>query len=357
MQSRIKQLTQSIVKFTAAASLSAVAFSGLAQAVEKPGDGISVTPIFPSIAEERFRGEIAIAGLEELGYEVKEPKETEYATMMLALAYGDADFTMHLWNILHNPFYKKAGGGTKLVKAGNVIPGVLQGYLIDKKTADKYNIRNLEDLRKPEIAKLFDADGDGKADLTGCNPGWGCELVIDHHIEAYALDKSVHHNRGSYFALMADTITRYKEGKPILYYTWAPQWISGVLVPGEDVEWLEVPFTSLPDGKNEVNTSFNGKNLGFAVDKIMAVLGREFADENPAAKKFLSLVQISADEESAQNLKMQNGEKSMKDIKRHAQEWIAANRGKFDGWLKQARATLRGRLGWPTYLPPFTSTY
>ena len=334
----LKDLTKSIAKLTAAASLAALTVSGSAMADAMPGKGVEVTPIFPSIAEERFRGEIAIAGLEALGYEVEEPKETEYATMMLAVSYGDADFTVHMWDQLHKTFYQKAGGDDTMVRAGNVIPGVLQGYLIDKKTADAHNITSLNDLKKPEIAKLFDADGDGKADLTGCNPGWGCELVIDHHIEAYDLGDTVSHNRGSYFALMADTITRYKEGGSILYYTWVPQWIAGVLVEDKDVVWLEVPHTDLPDGNNSVNTSFNGKNLGFAVDQIQSVVNRDFADENPAATKFLSLVQISAADESAQNLKMQNGEKSMDDIKRHAKEWIASNKSIFDGWLTEARA-------------------
>jgi len=338
IQSRLKELTSSIVKLTAAASLSAMALTTTVQAESMPGKGVEITPIFPSIAEERFRGEIAIAGLEALGYEVEEPKETEYATMMLALSYGDADFSVHAWNQLHSTFYKKAGGDETLVKAGDVIPGVLQGYLIDKKTAEQHNITKLTDLQKPEIAKLFDADGDGKADLTGCNPGWGCELVIDHHIEAYDLGKTVSHNRGSYFALMADTITRYKEGKSVLYYTWVPQWIAGVLVENEDVVWLEVPHTSLPDGNNDVNTSFNGKNLGFAVDQIQAILNKEFAEENPAATKFLSLVQITASDESAQNLRMQDGEKSMKDIKRHAKEWISEHQTTFDSWLTEARA-------------------
>ena len=349
IHSRLKELThfnplnalgRSMTKLTAASAISLAVMSG-AQAASMPGDGVEVTPIFPSIAEERFRGEIAIAGLEALGYEVEEPKETEYATLMLALSYGDADFSVHAWNQLHSTFYKKAGGDDTMVKAGDVIPGVLQGYLIDKKTAEKHNITKLTDLKKPEIAKLFDADGDGKADLTGCNPGWGCELVIDHHIKAYDLDDTVSHNRGSYFALMADTITRYNEGRSILYYTWVPQWIAGVLVEDKDVVWLEVPHTSLPDGKNDVNTSFKGKNLGFAVDQIQAVLNKDFSDDNPAATKFLSLVQISASDESAQNLKMQNGEKSMSDIKRHAKEWISANQAKFDGWLEQARAAAK----------------
>jgi glycine betaine/proline transport system substrate-binding protein len=340
MQSHLKTLSKAIFKLTAAVSITAFTLSNTVLADAMPGKGVEVTPIFPTIAEERFRGEIAIAGLEALGYEVEEPKETEYATLMLALSYGDADFSVHAWEELHKTFYKKAGGDDTLVKAGNVIPGVLQGYLIDKKTAVKHNITQLTDLKKPEIAKLFDADNDGKADLTGCNPGWGCELVIDHHIDAYGLGDTVNHNRGSYFALMADTITRYNEGQSILYYTWVPQWIAGVLVENEDVVWLEVPQTDLPDGNNSVNTSFNGKNLGFAVDQIQSVLNKDFAEENPAATKFLSLVQISASDESAQNLKMQNGEKSMKDIKRHAKEWIVANQAKYNLWLEAARTAM-----------------
>ncbi len=330
-------LKQKILHCAAVASLSLLPLYGQAGTAEQPGQGLSVTPIFPSVAEERFRGEVAMIGLRELGYQVKEPKETEYATMILAVSSGDADFNVHVWDKLHDTFYQKAGGDKTMVKAGDVIPGVLQGYLIDKKTADAHNIKSLEDLKKPEIAKLFDADGDGKADLTGCNPGWGCELVIDHHLKAYGLEKTVSHNRGSYFALMADTITRYKQGQPILYYTWVPQWISGVLVPDRDVVWLEVPRTDLPDGKNDVDTRFNGKNLGFAVDTVKAVLNKDFAEKNPSARKFLSLMQMSSDDESAQNLKMQKGEKSPADISRHAAEWVAAHRSQFDGWLKDAR--------------------
>jgi glycine betaine/proline transport system substrate-binding protein len=333
--------TRKLLHCAAVASLSLLPLYGQAATAEQPGQGVSVTPIFPSIAEEHFRGEVAIAGLRELGYEVKKPKETEYATMMVALSYGDADFTVHLWDKLHDTFYQKVGGDDTLVKAGDVIPGVLQGYLVDKKTADAHGIKSVADLKKPEIAKLFDSNGDGKADLTGCNPGWGCELVIDHHLKAYDLEKTVTHNRGSYFALMADTIQRYKQGESILYYTWVPQWIAGVLVEGQDVVWLEVPHTDLPDGNNDVNTSFNGKNLGFAVDEVKAVLNKEFAEENPAALKFLSLVQITTDDESAQNLKMQDGENSGKDIERHASEWVAAHREQFDTWIAASRAAAK----------------
>lgn len=316
----------------------ALTLSGAAFAENmKPGDGEEIQPIFPTIPAEHFRGEILNIGLRELGYEVEEPRETEYAVMMQALGSGDADFTAHLWDKLHDTFYQKAGGDKRMVKAGTLIPGVTQGYLIDKATADKHGITSVADLTKPEVAKLFDSNGDGKADLTGCNPGWGCELVIEHHMKAYGLSDTVTHNQGSYFALMADTISRYKQGNSILYYTWSPQWISGVLVPGKDVVYLSVPKTDLPDGNNDVETSVDGKNLGFAVDRIRTVINKDFAEDNPAAAKFLSLAQISANDESAQNLKMEQGEKSQEDIKRHAAEWVAANRATFDGWLSEAR--------------------
>ncbi|MBK4998108.1 glycine betaine/L-proline ABC transporter substrate-binding protein ProX [Pseudomonas sp. S31] len=331
------KISRSILNTALALSLVTAAL-GAHASTEKPGEGIKITPAFPTVDEERFRGEVALAGLRELGYEVQPPKETEYATMVLAVGFGDADFTVNAWDKLHASFYEKAGGDANMVKTGNILPGVLQGYLIDKKTADQYHIKYITDLKKPEIAKLFDTDGDGKADMTGCNPGWGCELVIEHQMKAYDLQKSIHVNQGSYFALMADTITRFKEGKPVFYYTWVPQWVAGVLVEGRDVVWLEVPKTDLPGGDNTVDTFYEGKNLGFAIDRIEALVNRDFAAKNPAAVKFLSLMQIPAADESAQNLKMQSGEKSLPDIQRHTREWIAAHQAQFDGWVKAARA-------------------
>ncbi|WP_435036644.1 glycine betaine/L-proline ABC transporter substrate-binding protein ProX [Pseudomonas neuropathica] len=307
----------------------------------KPGAGVSITPIFPTIAEERFRGEVVIAGLKDLGYDVKQPKEVDYPAMFLALSYGDADFTVHEWEHLHQAFYEKAGGDDVMVKVGQVMKGVLQGYMIDKKTAEAYQIKDLSDLKKPEIAKLFDSNGDGKADLTGCNPGWGCEIMVEHHMKAYGLGPTVVDNRGSYFALMADTIARFQQGKPVLFFTWVPQWIASVLVEGRDVVWLPVPFTSLPDGQESKDTFHDGKNLGFPVDTINAVMSKEFAEKNPVARKFLSEVSIPTAAESAQNLRMQQGEKSLADIKRHAAEWIKANQQAYDGWLSDARAAAK----------------
>jgi glycine betaine/proline transport system substrate-binding protein len=306
---------------------------------EEPGAGIKVTPAY-SVLEEKFQTEIVNMGLEELGYDIQTPKELEYATMHTDLANGGIDFIADHWERLHSNFYNNSGGDEKMERMGVLVDNVIQGYSIDKATAEKYNIRNLQDLQDPEIAKLFDTDGNGKANLTGCNPGWGCELVIEHHLDQYGLRDTVEHDQGQYFALIADTITRYEQGQPILYYTWTPLWVSSVLIRGQDVDWLEVPYTSLPKEQGNISeetTTFQGKNLGFAVDQIRILANQEFVDENVAATQFFELVEIPREDISAQNGKMRNGEDSPQDIERHAETWIKENQEQFDQWLLQAR--------------------
>ncbi len=309
-----------------------------AHANDQPGAGRTAIPTGSSIAEEQFQTRIVAEGLKQLGYTVPDMLEIEYAAGHVALSNGDAHWMAVHWEPLHNQFYENAGGANSLTKIGVVVPDSLQGYLIDRKTALEHNITSVEQLKDPEIAKLFDANGNGKADLTGCNPGWGCETVIEHHLTAYDLANTVEHNQGSYFALMADTLTRFEQGKPILYYTWTPLWVSGVLIPGENVEWLTVSRTDLPGGNNDVNTSLpDGRNVGFDVNNQRILANKAWLDENPAAAKFFELVQIPVNDVSAQNMKMNAGENSSEAIDGHVADWIKAHQDQFDGWLEEAR--------------------
>ena len=182
-----------------------------------PGKGIKVQALQSSIAEETFQTMLVERALEKLGYEMQPIKEVEYPTAHIAIANGDATFLAVHWDPLHKDYYDNAGGDAKLMRVGQYAGPAAQGYLIDKATAEKYNITNIDQLRDPTLARLFDHDGDGKADLTGCNPGWGCEAMIENHMDAYKLRDTVQHVQGSYSALIADTIGRYKRGEPILY--------------------------------------------------------------------------------------------------------------------------------------------
>lgn len=317
--------------------------AGAASGAGMPGKGVAVQPLKSSIAEETFQTLLVTKALERLGYTIRPIKEVEYATAFVALANGDGTFLADYWDPLHNDFFKRAGGDAKLYTKGVYSPGALQGYLIDKATADKYNITNIGQLKDPKLAKLFDSNDDGKADLAGCNPGWGCEKVIEHQLDAFDLRKTVTHNQGSYSAIIADTIARHKQGKPVLYYTWTPYWVSGVLVPGKDVVWLQVPFSALPGSRKNVDTTLpNGKNYGFQANNQRIAANRDFAEDNPAAAKLFSVMQVSSNDISAENKLMRDGQKTPADIERHADAWIKANQKKFDGWIKEAMAAGSG---------------
>ena len=303
-----------------------------------PGQGVKVQPLKSSIAEETFQTVLVMKALERLGYEVQPIRETEYATGHLAIANGDATFLTTHWDPLHDNYFHNSGGEAKLWRDNTYSGGAIQGYLVDKKTADAHGITNLQQLQDPALARLFDVDGDGKADLTGCTPGWGCEAQIEAQLTAYKLRDTVTHVSGNYSALIADTIQRFKKGEPVLYFTWTPYWVSSVLVPGKDVTWLEVPFSALPGDQADLDTTLpNGRNYGAVVNDQRILANRAFIEANPAAKKLFELMRLPVGDITAQNNAMNNGENSERDIERHTEGWIKAHQTLFDSWLDEAR--------------------
>ncbi|MEZ2603402.1 glycine betaine/L-proline ABC transporter substrate-binding protein ProX [Kluyvera intermedia] len=313
--------------------------SSSAFAADLPGKGITVQPVQSTLSEETFQTLLVSRALEKLGYTVDKPNEVDYNVAYTSLAAGDATFTAVNWIPLHDDMYAAAGGDKKFYREGTLVNGAAQGYLIDKKTAEQYHITNIEQLKDPKIAKLFDTNGNGKADLTGCTPGWGCETVINHQMDAYDLNKTVDHNQGNYAAMMADTITRFKEGKPVLYYTWTPYWVSDVLKPGKDVVWLQVPFSSLPGEQKNIDTKLsNGANYGFPVNTMHIVANKAWAEKNPAAAKLFAIMKLPLTDINAQNAMMHDGKASEADVQGQVDGWVQAHQQVFDGWIKEALA-------------------
>jgi len=308
-------------------------------AANLPGKGVAVYPVQSTLPEESFQTELVNRALEKLGYDVKPTKEVDYNVAYTAIAAGDATYMAVNWEPLQKDMYNAAGGNTKFYREGTYISGAAQGYLIDKKTADKYNITDLSQLKDRDLAKLFDANGDGKADLAGCNPGWVCGQVINAQIDAYGLSKTVQQNQGNYSAIIADTLTRFKSGKPVLYFTWTPYWVSDELKPGEDVVWLTVPHSVTPGSQKNQDTALpNGKNYGFKPNNEHIVANKLWAEKNPAAAKLFSIMKLPLNDVNAQNQRMHAGESSSEDIRRHVDAWIHAHQATFNGWVKQAEA-------------------
>ncbi len=321
--------------------------AGQAIAADMPGEGKTIRFARASWDTGWFQAEIYQKAFEALGYEVEGPITLDNPPFYQSVGQGDVDVWVNGWFPIHNTYKEAFEPGAKII--GYVAEGgALQGYLVDKKTAEEHNITNLEDFKKPEIKKLFDSDGDGLAEMVACPPGWGCEKVIAHHFDAYELRDHVEPIKAAYTASMADAIGRFKNGQSIFFYTWTPNWTVGLLAPGEDVVWIEVPFPDLPPDQKHMEdmTTIPGVEgcvddpceMGWPANDIRPVANVAFLNENPAIARLLEVMSIPLQDIFAQNAKMNEGEDKPSDLERHAEEWIAANQEQVDAWLAEARS-------------------
>jgi glycine betaine/proline transport system substrate-binding protein len=334
--------------FALAAMLGATALTpATLHAQDMPGDGTTVRMAQATWDTGWFEAAIYKQLLEELGYTVQGPTTLDNPPFYQSVAQGDMDFWVNGWFPLHNTYASTFEGSAEIIGAV-ALGGALEGYLVSRAAADEFGITSLDDFKRDEVKAAFDRDGDGRADLVACPPGWGCEVNIEHHLDAYELRDHVNPIKASYSASMADALAAHNAGEPILFYTWTPNWTVNELVPGEDVVWIQVPEVNLPEEMADLADAavMDGVEgcvadpcmLGFPANDIVPVANSQFLADNPSAARLLEVASIPLAAIFAQNAAMNNGEGSQSDIENHAATWIEDNRDTVDGWLEEARA-------------------
>ncbi len=319
--------------------------TALAQS-DMPGEGTTINMAQPTWDTGYFYTQIYKMALEELGYTVEGPIALDNPIFYQAVAQGDQDLWVDGWFPLHNTYEASFSQGAE--KVGTVAAGgALEGYLVSADAQEEFDIQSLEDFKRDEVKEAFDRNGDGKADMVACPPGWGCEVNIAHHMEAYDLGDHINLVKAGYSASMADAVAAYQQGDPILFYTWTPNWTVNVLQPGEDVMWIEVPEVDLPEEMADLEdaATLDGVEgcvadpcmLGFPANDIVPVANSEFLESNPAVRALLEEASVPLEAVFAQNEEMYNGENETSDIEEDAAAWIEENRDTVDGWLEAAR--------------------
>lgn len=339
---RIRILTITLV------ALAALLGAAFAQN-ERPGEGVTLQPAVATWDDARPVQAIFDALLEELGYEVERPIALQNPIFYQSVALGDVDFWTAGWFPIHNAqmpegFFDSASIVGTIVRAGG-----LQGYLATKSAVDEFGITSLEDFKRPEVQAAFDRNGDGKADLVGCPPGWGCELTITHHVDVYGLEDHVNVIKADYTPAFADALAAYRNGEPVLYYTWTPNFTVYQMVPGVDAVWINVPEilpTEAQTGSEAFMTVAGVEGavsdpvmMGFVASDIAAVANNAVLEANPAFAKLLELVEVPLIDIAEMTLRMvEGGEDGDDEVDAMAAEWIEAHRSTVDSWLVQARA-------------------
>lgn len=332
-----------------AMAVSGLAFPTNSQAAnELPGTGVTVQITQPDDQTGWILSETFGQLLEKLGYSVPDPLTLAVPVAYQAVSDGSAELYPYGWFPLHHSFMGDSNFNAEPV--GYVVEkGALQGYLVDKESAEKFDIMDLDDFRRPEVREAFDRNGNGKADLVACPPGWGCEVMIAYQLDAFELRDDIDPIKAGYSASMADAIGAYQAGESIFFYTWTPNWTVNILKPGEDVVWIQTPRVDLPEDQRDLadTATVSGVEgcvadpcrLGWPVNDIRVLANKDFVDSNPAAKTLLEEVSVPLEFLYKQNAEMHEGANSAEDLQRQAAEWIEENQDQVDAWLDAARAS------------------
>ena len=223
-------------------------------------------------------------------------------TPIMAAHYdGQLDVITEVWydNIIANYEPHVAAGTIKNI--GVNTPDSQQAFYVDKTTADKYNLKSVEDMKDPKIAALFkDPENPSKGRLTSCISGWTCYTVNFVKLKEYGLDGLyTNFDPGSGGALDAAVAGAFAKKNPIFTYYWAP---TGLMGKVDLVRLTEPKFNKecwdamsvvvekiKAEGPDAYTKSCASEYRDMALTKSVLT---SWADANPAETKFLSQYSI-----------------------------------------------------------------
>ena len=315
-----------------------------------PGEGTTVQMARGNWAETNFQNTVIQKLLGELGYDVPTPEEIAPATFFPALAQGDFDLWGSTWPLNHDPL--QAGelpeGGIIADHVSNIgtmmSSGALQGVLVDIASVEQFGFSTLNELLdNPEAVAHFDSDGNGRADLNGCDDGWGCQKVMNDTIAQNGWDDRIEQISATHSALFAESQASFDSGGPVLQYVWTPTAFVGKLVPGRDVLWLALAPGSTLEGQDGVSNVGDACTADpcitmFTPSDIVVSANNDWLEANPAAKVLLEGFVMNPVDVAVVAVAIDAGADSQEDINAAADDWIAANRDVLDPLIEAALA-------------------
>ena len=153
--------------------------------------------------------------------------EVSTVIMQLALAEGDLDLNLEMWqqNFIDN--YNEEIAAGSYTNLGPTYEGGPQFFIIPKATADEYNIVTVDDMKQHwELVK--DPEDSTKGEFINCPIGWQCAEINRAKLEAYGLDEYFNlKSGGSQAALDAALVGAQLKSEAVFGYYWAPTSIMG----------------------------------------------------------------------------------------------------------------------------------
>lgn len=136
---------------------------------------------------------------------------------------GSVDVWTDLWLPNQQALWDKYVVGAKSINHNDKPYLGSEAMFIPTYMADK--IKSVDDLKKPEIAAMFDKNGNGKGEYWPGDAGWKAAKVWQVKFKDYGLSELWEPEIVSIDVLKTQLKAAYADKKPILFYYWTPEWL------------------------------------------------------------------------------------------------------------------------------------
>ncbi len=230
---------------------------------------------------------------------------------------------------LHDKYVKTRG----TVKMNPNGVAAFQGMCVTKYTAEEHGVTKISDLTDPDVAKLFDTDGDGKGEVWIGASGWASTNVEKIRAKSYGYDATMNLKEMDETLALAEVDNAVAQKKPIVFFCYTPHHMFALhdLVilkePKHDpAKWKVLQPTDDPDwlAKSSAPVAWDLAYLHIHYAKALE-------DTFPEVADMLSKVKLDTDTVSKMTYALVVDKQDPADF---ARKWVAANAKTVEKWLR-----------------------
>ena len=208
-----------------------------------------------------------------------------------------------------------------------------QGMCVTKYTADTYDVTKLSDLTDPDVAMIFDTDGDGRGEVWIGAAGWASTNVEKIRAKSYGYDATMNLKEMDETLAMAEVDNAVVQEKPIVFFCYTPNHMFALheLIildePKHDsAKWNVIQPTDDPDWLNKSSAP-----VAWDLTHLHIHYAAALESDRPEVASMLSKVKFDTDIVSAMTHALVV---EKQDPAEFAKRWVSDNNDKVERWLR-----------------------
>ena len=192
-------------------------------------------------------------------------------------------------------------------------------------------VKSFDDLARPEVAAMFDKDGNGKGEYWAGDAGWKSTKMWQVKFKSYGLTELWEPEIVSDATFKAQLKAAYTAEQPIVFYYWTPEWIHAAY----DIQPLGEPARTegCMDLKLDQEDWLEASTFACKHSDAMVYVAhsKSLEQRNPAAAKFLAQIRLDPAVVNGWILQIGRDKEDPQDV---AEAWVAENMDTVNAWIR-----------------------